>query len=96
MSEETVSFKDGVIEQQTRKIKLLNAVKASGSRDAASWLAYLTFSTSLIPPPSSPGGKASEWAALAKLYTSAMSSLKGTDQHACAFRIRIGLAAVTR
>ena len=92
-----MSFKDGVIEQQTKKMKLLNAVKAKDKKDARAWLDYLNFSKEIIDTGTATQRVkiAKEWPNLAKLYASAISSLKGTDQSDDLFRIRIGLATAT-
>ncbi len=99
MSEDTVSFKEGVVEQQTRKMKLLSAVKAKGNKDGAAWLEYLEFSRSIVESSATAANRAkqaSEWATLAKLYASAISSIKGTDQELETFKLRIGMASATR
>jgi hypothetical protein len=83
MSEPTVSFRSGVIEQQKELARLREAVKGSGARSAAAWLPFLRYKHDLLRDTChtlSAVKQSSEWTKLAELYSTALKSLHGTPQ----------------
>lgn len=93
MSEPTVSFRCGVVEQTSELQRLNKVVKDTNMKSAAAWLDFLRYKRQLLCA-SGQGASltklATEWKKLALLHTTALRSLSGTPMDADHAAVKAG------